>query len=73
MWKEHFKNLLGNFPIVPDKPITKVMNNQQNIKLGHFNQELNIVLRKFKNRKVTCLDEILPEAWKTRKFDDLLL
>ena len=43
------------------------------IKLGPFTQEeLDSVLRKIKNRKVTGLDEI-PPVWKTRQFDDILL
>ena len=46
---------------------------QLEIKLGPFTQELDSVLRKILNRKVTGLDEILPEVWKTRKFDDILL
>ena len=33
-------------------------------------QELDSVLRKIKNRKVTGLDEIPPEVWKIRQFDD---
>ena len=44
------------------------------IKLGPFTQEeLDSVLRKIKNRKAAGLDEILPEVWKTRQFDDILL
>ena len=42
LWKEHFKNLLGKSPKVTDKPITKIINNQLDIKLGQFTQELNI-------------------------------
>ena len=36
-------------------------------------EELNVVSTKIKNRKAACLDEILPEVWKTRKFDSILL
>ena len=44
------------------------------IKLGPFTQEeLDSVLRKIKNRKAAGLDEIPPEVWKTRQFDDILL
>ena len=44
------------------------------IKLGPFTQEeLDSVLRKIKNRKAVALDEIPPEGWKTRQFDDILL
>ena len=44
------------------------------IKLGPFTQEeLDSVPRKIKNRKAAGLDEIPPEVWKTRQFDDILL
>ena len=44
------------------------------IKLGPFTkEELDSVLRKIKNRIAAGLDEILPEVWKTRQFDDILL
>ena len=44
------------------------------IKQGPFTQEeLDSVLRKIKNRKTAGLDEIPPEVWKTRQFDDILL
>ena len=47
---------------------------QFDIKLGPFTQEeLDSVLRKIKNRKAAGLDEISPEVWKTRQFDDILL
>ena len=36
-------------------------------------EELDLVQRKIKNRKAAGLDEISPEVWKTRKFDNLLL
>ena len=36
-------------------------------------EELNIVLRKINNRKAAGLDEIPPEVWKTRKFNNILL
>ena len=62
------------FPNVVDKPITKIINNQPDIKLGQFTQEkLNVVLTKIKNRKAAGLDEKPPEVLKTRKFDDILL
>ena len=51
----------------------KIISNQLGIKLGQFMQELESVLRKIKNRKAAGLDEIPPEVWKTREFDDILL
>ena len=73
LWKEHFKNLLRKSPKVTDKPITKIINNQLDNKLGQFtHEELDVVLIKIKKRKAAGLDEIPPEVWKTRKFDDIL-
>ena len=52
----------------------KIMNNQLDLKLGQFTQEeLDVVQTKIKNRKAAGLDEIPPEEWKTRRFDDILL
>ena len=46
LWKQHFKNLLGKPSKVQDEPITKIISNQLDIKLGQFTQELDLVLRK---------------------------
>ena len=74
MWKQHFENLLGNPPKITHEPITRIISKQLDIKLGPFTQEeLDSVLRKIKNRKAAGLDEIPPEVWKTRQFDDILL
>ena len=74
LWKQHFENLLGNPPEITQKPIMRIISKQVDIKLGPFTQEeLLSVLRKIKNRKAAGLDEIPPEVWKTRKFDDILL
>ena len=74
LWKQHFENLLGNPPKVTHEPITRIISKQLDIKLGPFTlEELNSVLRKIRNRKAAGLDEIPPEVWKTRQFDDILL
>ena len=74
LWKQHFKNLLANPPNITQEPITRVISKQLDIKLGPFTkEELDSVLRKIKNRKAAGLDEIPPEVWKTRQFDDILL
>ena len=74
LWKQHFENLLGNSLKITDEPITRIISKQLDIKLGPFTQEeLDSVLRKIKNRKAAGLDEIPPEVWKTRQFDDILL
>ena len=62
MWKEHFKNLLEKSLKVTDKPITKIINYQLDIKLGQFTQELDVILRKIKNGKSTGFHEIPPEV-----------
>ena len=69
-----FHESAGKSPKVTDKPITKIISNQLYIKLGQFTQEeLDLVLRKIKNRKAAGLDEKPSEVWKARKFDDILL
>ena len=74
LWKQHFENLLGNPPKVTHEPITRIISKQLDIKLGPFTQEeLDLVLRKIKNRKAAELDEIPHEIWKTRQFDGILL
>ena len=74
LWKQHFENLLGNPLKVMHEPITKIISKQLEIKLGPFTQEeLYSVLRKIRNRKAAGLDEIPPEVWKNRQFDDILL
>ena len=74
LWKQHFENLLGKPPKVTHEPIKEIISKQLDIKLGLFMpEELNSVLRKIKNRKAAGLDEIPPEVWKTRQFDDILL
>ena len=74
LWKQHFENLLGNPPKVTNEPITRILSKQLDIKLGPFpKEELDSVLRKIKNRKAAGLDEIPPEVWKIRQFDDILL
>ena len=74
LWKQHFENLQGNPPKITHEPITRIISKQLDIKLGPFTQEeLDSVLRKIKNRKAAGLDEIAPEVWKTRQFDDILL
>ena len=51
----------------------RIISKQLDIKLGQFMQEeLDSVLRKIKNRKAAGLDEISPEVWKTREFNDIL-
>ena len=74
LWQQHFENLQGNPPKITREPITRIISKQLDIKLGPFTQEeLDSVLRKIKNRKAAGLDEIPPEVWKTRQFDDILL
>ena len=74
LWKQHSEKSLGNPPKGTDEPITKIVSNQLDIKLGQFMQEeLDSVRKKIKNRKAVGLDEIIPEVWKTKEFDDILL
>ena len=52
---------------------TRIISKQLDIKLEPFTPELDSILRKIKNRKAAGLDEIPPEVWKTRQFDDIPL
>ena len=53
----------GKFPKVTDEAITKIVDNQLDIKQGQFTQEeVDVVLTKIKNRKAAGLDEIPPEV-----------
>ena len=74
LWKQHFENLLRNPPEVTHEPIARIIRKQLDIELGPFTQvELYLILGKIKNRKAAGLDEIPPEVWETRKFDNILL
>ena len=74
LWKQNFENLLGNPPKVTHELITRIISKKLDIKLGPFTQgELDSVLRKIKNTKAAGFDEIPPEVWKIRQFDDILL
>ena len=55
-----------------DEPIKKIIDNQLDINLEQFTQEeLDVLQAKIKSKKAAGLDEIHPEVWKTRKFDDI--
>ena len=65
-WKQHFENILGNPPKVTHEPITRIISEQLDIKLGLFtHEELHSVLRKILNSKAAGLDEI-----PTRSMED---
>ena len=73
-WKDHFQNLLGRAPVISDQPIQPIISEELNIKKGPFSaDELEVVLKKTKNRKAAGLDDIPPEVWKTGHFNDILL
>ena len=40
--------------------------------LDTMEEEFNTDVKTIKSRKAASLDEILPEVWKTKKFDDIL-
>ena len=70
----YFQNLLGKLPIVFDSTIEKVIEQKLEIKTGPFNElELDLVLKKLKDKKAAGLDGIPPEVWKSGKYNDLLL
>ena len=61
-------------PLKLDIHITKISNNQTDIKLRQFTQEeINEVLTKIKDRKAAGLHQIPREVRKKMKFNELLL
>ena len=72
-WKEHFKNLIRNPLEISYKPIQKIVNSQQDIKLGQLMEEelAGVLKKKMKTKKPKFGRQA--EVWKTRKFDDILL
>ena len=50
-WKVHFRNLPGNPSEITDKTTEEIFHAQLNIKLGHFTEELDAVLKGLKSRK----------------------
>ena len=58
LWKQHFKYLLRNSRKVTDEPITKIISNPKDIKLGKFTPGLDVVIKKSKNMKAAEFDEI---------------
>ena len=71
--EKHFKNLLGKSLEITDKPILKIINGLLDFKLGKFiEEELHRKLKQIKNKKAADLDEIPPEIWKAKRFDDIV-
>ena len=74
LWIYFSGSRFGFSPEITDEPITRIISKQLDVKLGPFTkEELDSVLGRIKNRKAAGLDEIPPEVWKTRQFDDILL
>ena len=74
LWKQHFENLLGNPPKITQEPITRIISKQLDFKLDRSHKKNSTRFsEKIKNGKAAGLDEIPPEVWKTRQFDDILL
>ena len=84
MWKEHFKNLLGNSPNVTDKHIMKIINYKFDIKQEQFTQcSTNKNLKKVScwfwwntprprrqgNSMTNCFDTAMPSITRTQQRD----
>ena len=73
LWKQHFQNLLGQAPIIDDKPVLKVFDTLP-IETGELTmEELKLSIKALKNNKASGLDEIPAEVWKTVCLDQQLL
>ena len=69
-WKDDLKNLFVNIREIAEKP-TKNINGTPGTKLWQF-QRANLT-QYWKKLNAKTLDEIPPEEWKTREFDNILL
>ena len=68
---EHFMNLVGNPTEITDHSAEEIIS-QLDIKLFQSTKEkLDAVWKKIKNKKAASLDEIHPEVWKTKKFNEI--
>ena len=68
LWKQHFENLLGN-PLEVTHYKWAIRHQTRTI----HSRRTRLGTEKIKNRKAPGLDEMPPEVWKTRKFDNILL
>ena len=67
-WKVHFQKHLGNPPKIIEYYTQKIVDKQQDIKLGDFTTDkINQALKKLKGRKAAGLDGIPPEVMEDRK------
>ena len=63
---------MENPPEIREKPIQEIISGQLDIKLRPFiGEELDVVLKKIKNRRAVDFDKIPAEVWKKRKFDSI--
>ena len=75
-WLQHFKNLLGKKPVLPehDTLLREQISPELNISVSPFTlKELQSVQSETKPCKAFCPDHIPPIIWKDDNFHDLLL
>lgn len=73
LWKEHFKNLLGQPPVIDDHPVEKVFDTLP-VETNDFTEdELVKAIHSLKNNKAAGLDGIPAEVWKTSCLNKELL
>ena len=73
IWKDHFKNLLGQSPEIDDQPVLKVFDTLP-IKTGEFTAiKLQASIKSFQNNKATDLANILIETWENRLYEQRII
>ena len=74
IWQSHFQKLYGKPPDILDEPTQQIIDHELDIETGPFTyKELEEALNKTKSRKACGLDDIPPEVWKTKLFNEELL
>ena len=73
-WKDHFKNLLGQPPVITPRATSTVVEETLPINTNDFTmEELVKCVRGFKNNKASGLDDIPIEVWKSTALNTQLL
>ena len=71
-WREHFKNLFWKPTKIIDNLIVEIINGQLDIPTRTVSRRTWSSSGKKESRKAEGLKKISTEAWKTRKFDNIL-
>ena len=73
MMETTFREFSCKHPKVTDEPITRIISYTRHQTRSVYARRTRLSTKKKKLKKVVGFDEILPEVWKTREIDDILL